>query len=117
MPLFTINTAGTSPASKIYIYEILNKNSLQRSDQPGLVIEFVHDLFIASSVDITFVYHDVAWVPANMFDLSAGDSKNMGLLVKRGEARCVLVKRGEREAWPITIAPLSDCLLVAHALA
>ena len=76
MPLFTINTAGTSPASKIYIYEILNKNSLQRSDQPGLVIEFVHDLFIASSVDITFVYHDAAWVPANIFDFSTDDSKN-----------------------------------------
>ena len=76
MPLFTINTAGTSPASKIYIYEILNKNSLQRSDQPGLVIEFVHDLFIASSVDITFVYHDLAGIPANLFDLSADDSKN-----------------------------------------
>ena len=65
MPLFTINTAGTSPASKIYIYEILNENSLQRSNQPGLVIEFVHDRFIASSVDITFVYHDLARVPAN----------------------------------------------------
>ena len=55
---------------------ILNKNSLQRSDQPGLVIEFVHDLFIASSVDITCVYHDVAGDPANLFDLAADDSKN-----------------------------------------
>ena len=62
--------------TKIYIYEILNKNSLQRSDQPGLVMEFVHDLFIASSVDITFVYHNSAWVPANIFDFSADDSKN-----------------------------------------
>ena len=76
LPLFTINTAGTSPASKIYIYEILNKNSLQRSNQPGLVIEFVHDRFIASSVDITFVYHDVAWVPANILEFFADASKN-----------------------------------------
>ena len=52
------------------------QNSLRRSNQPGLVIEFVHDRFIASSVDITFVYHDFAGVPANMFDLSAGDSNN-----------------------------------------